>query len=407
MKISTAVPFVLLSGLAPGFARVTPRGIEPEGLLARDNAAIGLTENEVRDGACKESMFLYFRGSTQTSNMGEQPGPQLASYLRWTLTPEKIAIQGIEYPAKLSDNICLSVDLCHPKELAGASDLVRAYMNKCPGSTVVMAGYSQGGGMLSRVIGEQLESQYKDRIVAAVTFGNIVQADDHDRIPNFVEDKAALFCNRGDPVCENGFLPGAMRSAHQDYKPSAKPAAQFMVTKIASARGWPSAPVVPDIDLTKYANTGLKFLDIFRGAAALVSTPFNDADLMMATNKTRLISIFGRGDKRVDMVGVKWEGGDPSPPSHGGDGGDYNDIWLGENEFWTTLEVCNGQKNGNDRIGYFRATTSTGQSLELGSKTTDVCTTFAAAEGMSFVGMYGESGDEVDSLGPIEYAKPL
>ncbi|KAK2005674.1 alpha/beta-hydrolase [Colletotrichum eremochloae] len=139
-------------------------------LQAREPHSI-LVENDLQDGSCNDYLFFYLRGSRQKSNMGGQPRPQLAAYLRQTLTT-RIAIQGIDYPAKRRDNLCVDNHLCRPSEVTKATGQIEKYMDQCPDAKVLIAGYSQGAAMVSRIISARLEPEYKDRILAAVTFGN-------------------------------------------------------------------------------------------------------------------------------------------------------------------------------------------------------------------------------------------
>ncbi|KAK1506047.1 cutinase-2 [Colletotrichum tamarilloi] len=414
MKRSTAIILALQCVLTPGFARVTPRSDYTEeasqpvhSLQARqqDSSDKGVLENEVRDGTCKDTMFFFLRGSTQQPNMGLQPGPQLAAYLRSTLGADKIAIQGIEYAATLQDNLCINNQLCRPREVTSASTQIREYMDQCSDSDVVVGGYSQGAAMLSRVISDRLGSEYKDRIVAAVTFGNTMQVYNKNTIPGLAPERVQMFCNKFDPVCRNGLPLGAVMPGHRDYRPSAKPAAEFLVQKLAAAKGWTTVPIVSDIDLSHFADVGFTFREIYRGAPAGSSTSFNDGTELAKLDSVRVVSIFGRGAARVDALGVKMDGGPDGAQGHGGSGGNFKELTLEEGEYWIMTEVCNGRKKKKDRVGFFRASTSLGRVLEVGSRTNDRCVTFVPGEGRSFVGMHGESGEEVDSVGFIEYPK--
>ncbi|GJC93318.1 cutinase-2 [Colletotrichum higginsianum] len=403
---------VVMSVLQCAFALSLPTVIVPKSnlgegdqhthaLQVRQNPV--LVENEARDGKCKEIMFFYLRGSTQESNMGEQPGPQLAEYLRQTLTAERIAVQGIEYAAALLDNACVNNQLCRPSEVTSAERQIRQYMDKCPEAVVVAAGYSQGAAMLSSVISNanRLEKKYKDRITAVVTFGSTMQIYNKNTIPNFPSDLVQMFCNKLDPVCRAGIPLGAALPGHRDYRKSAKPAAEFLVKKLAAAKAWPSVPVIADIDPSKFASMGLNFRNIFRGASKGTSDAFNDAEKLGSLREPRLVNVYGRGGARVDFLGVAVDGV-ADVLEHGGKGGDYKEMRLDEGEFWTKAEVCNGQKKGKDRIGYFRAESSKGKKMEVG-KRTNQCQKYVAEKGGYFVGLYGEAGTEIDSLGLIEH----
>ncbi|KAK2066058.1 alpha/beta-hydrolase [Colletotrichum caudatum] len=373
------------------------------------------SENELRDGICKDYLFFWIRGtrtpwerasgsespsgSTQVSNMGRQPGPQLAAYLRKTLAT-RIAVQGIDYAASMRDNLCDGNHRCRPGEVTKATDQIKKYMDQCPDAKVLMGAFSQGAAVLTRILSARLEPGYKDRILAAVTFGSTMQVETRSRIPNFPPDRVRMFCNGLDPVCRTGILAGAALPSHSDYQASARPAAQFMISRLA-----PIDPAVPhevvSYTLTDYEGMGFKFHKIYRGAPEGSATPFNDAVTLSDIGSIRVASIYGRAGARVDSLGVRLDGAQ-SPPEHGGSGGSAQSLDLSAGEYWVEAELCNARKKGKSRIGFFRARTSKGKTMEMGSRTGD-CRTFNAADGSSFVGFYGESGDEVDSVGLIEF----
>ncbi|KAK2032264.1 alpha/beta-hydrolase [Colletotrichum zoysiae] len=374
------------------------------------------SENEVRDGVCKDYLFFWIRGtrtpwertssgseslgeSTQVSNMGRQPGPQVAAYLRKTLTT-RVAVQGIEYAANVMDNLCDKAHRCHPGEVAKANDQIKRYMDRCPDAKVLMGAYSQGAAMLTRILSAWLEPGYKDRILAVVTFGSTMQLETGGKIPNFPPDKVKMLCNGLDPVCRTGILAGAALPTHRGYQASALPAVQFMLSRLSLVDPAVPQEVVSHV-LADYEDMGFVFHEAYRGAPEGSATPFNDAVTLAGLDGIRVASVYGRGGARVDSLGVRLEGS-VSPPEHGGGGGDAQSLDLSAGEYWVEAELCSARKKGKSRIGFFRARTSRGNTMEIGSRTGD-CRTFNAADGRSFVGMYGESGAEVDSVGLIEF----
>ncbi|KAK2038993.1 cutinase-2 [Colletotrichum somersetense] len=345
-----------------------------------------------------------FACAEQTTNhtlphQGRQPGPQVAAYLRKTLTT-RVAVQGIDYAANVMDNLCDRVHRCRSTEVTKANDQIKKYMDQCPHAKVLMGGYSQGAAMLTRILSAWLEPEYKDRILAVVTFGSTMQTETGSKISSFPPDKVKMFCNGLDPVCRTGILAGAALPTHRDYRASAMPAAQFMISRLSLID--PAVPQeVASHALTDYEGMGFKFYEIYRGAPDGSATPFNDAVTLAGLDSIRVASIHGRADVRVDSLGVRLDGS-VSPPEHGGSGGSAQSLDLPAGEYWVETEMCNARKKGKNRIGFFRARTSKGKTMEMGRRTGD-CKTFNAADGRSFVGMYGESGAEVDSVGLIEF----
>lgn len=101
------------------------------------------------------------------------------------------------------------------------------------------------------------------------------------------------------------------------------------------------------------------------------------------------------GGSRLDSVGLTLTDG--TVFSHGGTGGTAASLTLGSTEYWTSAELCQGQKSGETRNFYIKATTSTGNTLSAGTATSD-CTTFTAPSGWQIVGFLGQDGDEMDQL---------
>lgn len=200
MKPPTVFTILLQCLFVPSLSKPISRSTDVA-LQARNVDGLGTVENDVRDGPCKETMFFYVRGSSifHRLNMGRQPGPQIAAYLRQTLGAGNIAIQGIEYSANIKDNFCFNNKKCSPTEAESGASQVREYMAKCPVANVLMGAYSQGGAMLSAML-HLLDQELIDRIDAAVTFGSTMQVSDENTLPRLPPEKVKMFCNTYDPV---------------------------------------------------------------------------------------------------------------------------------------------------------------------------------------------------------------
>jgi hypothetical protein len=105
-----------------------------------------------------------------------------------------------------------------------------------------------------------------------------------------------------------------------------------------------------------------------------------------------------RGADRLDSVGIQLADGNSF--SYGGTGGTPVSLTLNAGERWTRTVLCTGQKNGETRNFYIQAVTSTGRTLQAGTKTS-TCTTFNADAGFAVVGFLGQAGDEIDQLALI------
>jgi hypothetical protein len=122
-------------------------------------------------------------------------------------------------------------------------------------------------------------------------------------------------------------------------------------------------------------------------------TWFNDITALPASPKASIISF--HGGSRLDSIGLTLTSG--ASFFHGGTGGTAASLTLASNEYWTSVNVCQGVYNSSTRLFYIKATTSLGKTLASGTSTSD-CTTFTAPTGWQIVGYSGQAGDTIDQL---------
>ncbi|KAI9041092.1 carbohydrate esterase family 5 protein [Aspergillus affinis] len=172
-----------------------------------------ITENDVANNkGCKELTFIFARGTTEMGNMGSVVGPPVAQNLN-SLTGNKVAVQGVDYPASAEGNAMLGA-AGGPK----MASLVQQALKQCPKTKVVLGGYSQGAMVVHNAASKLSAGQ----ISGAVLFGDPFKAQ---AVGKLDKSKTKEFCASGDPVCENGFNV----MAHLTYGGKAKEAAQFLV----------------------------------------------------------------------------------------------------------------------------------------------------------------------------------
>lgn len=96
------------------------------------------TANDLTNGSgCKAMTVIFARGTTESGNVGTLAGPPFFSALEAKVGADKVAVQGVDYPADI------------PGFLAGGdangsalmAQLVGMAMSNCPDTQVVMAGY--------------------------------------------------------------------------------------------------------------------------------------------------------------------------------------------------------------------------------------------------------------------------
>jgi hypothetical protein len=122
-------------------------------------------------------------------------------------------------------------------------------------------------------------------------------------------------------------------------------------------------------------------------------TWFSSLPTMPASPAASVITF--RGADRLDSVGIKLADG--TNFTYGGTGGTAVSLTLNAGERWIKTELCTGQRNSQTRNFYIQATTSTGRTLQAGTRTS-TCTTYTADAGFAVVGFMGQDGDEIDQL---------
>lgn len=130
-------------------------------------------------------------------------------------------------------------------------------------------------------------------------------------------------------------------------------------------------------------------------------TWFNDLDTVAAASSAKVASLTLRGADRVDSIALKLASGQTL--AHGGTGGTEASLTLASGETLTEATLCQGQRNGGNRLFYAQFKTSAGRTLATGVKTSD-CVTRTAPAGKSIVGLLGRAADGVDQAGLI-YSK--
>lgn len=123
---------------------------------------------------------------------------------------------------------------------------------------------------------------------------------------------------------------------------------------------------------------------------------FNSLPSIPASPKTSTITF--RGSERLDSVALTLSDG--TKFTYGGTGGTAVSLTLNSGEKWTKTVLCTGQYNSLTRNFYIQAKTSTGRTLQAGTRTSD-CVTYTADAGFGVVGFMGQDGDEIDQLALI------
>ncbi|KAM7189869.1 putative cutinase [Rhypophila sp. PSN 637] len=215
-----------VTALLAALAAASPFNIEARQLFGR----VGSTATEFTDSrTCPPVIMLFARGSTEVGNMGTVCGPPTGTGLKDIFGRDTVAVEGVEYAALLSTNFLPGgADLLGIREM---KRLIERANTRCPGSKLVVGGYSQGAALTHRAV-EDLPQAQKDQIVAAFTFGDTQNQQDNGQIPNFPREKTLIICNVGDLVC-SGTL--TLLAPHFTYGSRADEAVAFIAGRLRAA----------------------------------------------------------------------------------------------------------------------------------------------------------------------------
>ncbi|WP_125079763.1 cutinase family protein [Mycobacterium sp. P7213] len=193
--------------------RVLAAGVAAAALLMDPTASS--TPTASADG-CPDVEVVFARGTSEPPGLG-RVGDGLVSALR-NRTSRSVGAYAVNYPA--------SYDFGRAADGANdASGHIMWMVENCPGTRLVLGGYSQGAAIIDIVAAAPvpgfgftapLPPEAADHVAAIAVFGNpsnkIGQPLTNSPVYGF---KTVDLCTDGDPVCS----PGRMFSAHSGYTP--------------------------------------------------------------------------------------------------------------------------------------------------------------------------------------------
>ncbi|KAL8808786.1 MAG: hypothetical protein Q9200_004017 [Gallowayella weberi] len=163
----------------------------------------GNTANDITNKTpCKPITVIFARGTNENGNLGSVIGPPLYTALKNKLGADKIAYQGVPYPASAAGNT-------NGGGNGGALmvSLAQQAIQQCPSTKIILSGYSQGGSVVHKA-GSQLGTT---PIAAAVIFGDPSNGSPVTNVGNLKE-----YCAQGDGVCGTP-RTYAITAAHASY----------------------------------------------------------------------------------------------------------------------------------------------------------------------------------------------
>jgi len=200
-------------------------------LIERQLGAVGTTANELSVGSCRDIIFIFARGSTEIGNLGGSVGPPTCNGLKREYGSSRVACQGVGGPYDAT----LGANLLPEGTTSGAyNEAIRLFTlanTKCPGSTVVAGGYSQGAAVMVASI-RRLSSTIQNQIAGVVLYGNTRNAQENGNIPNFPNEKVETICALTDGVCYGTLT---VTAGHLSYGDDVDDAVEFLSDRIGDA----------------------------------------------------------------------------------------------------------------------------------------------------------------------------
>ncbi|KAI0605570.1 Cutinase [Pyrenophora tritici-repentis] len=189
-------------------------------------ALTSITQNDVTNGSgCKAMTILFARGTTELGNMGSVAGPPFVSAVGAMMGASNVAVQGMAYPADVP-GFLVGGDAGGSKLMATMVGQVRA---ACPDTTLVMAGYSQGGQLVHNAA-SMLSAADTAFVSSSVIFGD---PNNGKPVGNVAAADTKIICATGDLICAG---QAVILPPHLSYGANAGQAANFVVGKMAAAK---------------------------------------------------------------------------------------------------------------------------------------------------------------------------
>jgi len=154
---------------------------------------------------CTDIHVVFARGTADLQPLGIVGGP-FVDAVRANSLGRSVSAYGVNYAAAIDQS----------SAGAGATDMtnhVVQYAAQCPGSRIVLGGYSQGASVTDIAIGiptllgsgRTIPIELAPRISAVVVFGNPARLFGQTVNSSLLLSGRALdVCNAGDPVCASG-----------------------------------------------------------------------------------------------------------------------------------------------------------------------------------------------------------
>lgn len=203
--------------LTPRNAPAQPSTPDYKSYVSHDSTTMFGLQNPT----CSAVTLIFARGTTEKGNMGTCVGPSLASSLREKIP--SLAVQGVDYPANSEGNTKYGA--------SGGPNmamLARAARKMCPGTKIVLAGYSQGARCIHGALGKSEEPFDGGDVAAVVAFGDPLNGHKGEEFEGVKREKVLQVCGDKDGRCQDGKVDLEVDGGHISYGSSAEDVAEWI-----------------------------------------------------------------------------------------------------------------------------------------------------------------------------------
>lgn len=203
----------------PGYEHLIPA---KRGDLFPGSGSAETTRNELNEGKCGPAILIYARGTTQSGNIGDKPGIKFAKDFVSAI-PGSIVQGVLPYPADVFGYLAGG----SAEGAQAMASLTAKAASQCPGSKIILSGYSQGAQVVHKAAALISSSLYS-RVAAIVLYGDPKRGD---RFPGTLNNNVLTICNDGDLICEGLPLPfGSHQGDH--YEPTVAKAVAYIKARV-------------------------------------------------------------------------------------------------------------------------------------------------------------------------------
>ncbi|KXN91448.1 Cutinase [Leucoagaricus sp. SymC.cos] len=170
---------------------------------------------------CADVTVVFARGTGEVAPIGTIVGPPFQSALQRAIGGRSLNFVGVNYPATIGGFL----EGGDPNGARTMAADVTLFANSCPGTQIVMSGYSQGA-QLVHLAADQISPSVQNKVNSVVVFGD---PDNGDGFRGVLNDRSITFCANGDNICQGGDI---ILPPHLSYGANAPQAAQFVASHL-------------------------------------------------------------------------------------------------------------------------------------------------------------------------------